>query len=157
MNARTVIDEVILRTVQQGWQCDVQTDEILDALRAAAGGADRVVLAWDATPCPNCDEHGMASGPHGAGWSRKRCHRCGGSGVDGYTVTLHTLEPTPDTFRPVDKDWVYLGPLFRLVAVSPEPPKAEPCPVGGHHMAKATEDACPACAVSPEPPKEPKP
>jgi len=105
--------EELSRDLQRG------VERALDALRRAAGGADRVVLAWD-----------------------------------GDTVTLHTLEQRTSEARPdpVGSGWLYGSPLFRLVPVTPSEAS---CPVGGMHMAKATEDACPACAVSPEPPKEP--
>lgn len=53
----------------------------------------------------------------------------------------------------VDEDMAYcisaLMPMFnkqgyKLVQFSVPEPR---CPVGGMHMAKATEDACPACAA----------
>jgi len=80
MNARTVIADAI----DVGQSRTTTTQSILDALRAAAGGADRVVFAWEPTPCPDCRyaPGGLTEEVLG------KCTTCGGSGVDGYTVTL---------------------------------------------------------------------
>lgn len=125
MNARDAIDEVILRTVQQGWQCDVQTDEILNALRAAAGGADRVVLDWSGTPCATCGGDGWKPGARPDEWGapEKACPTCGGSGSGG-DVVLHGLEEASSELvrdAPFLSSFAYRrSPLWRLVPVTPE-------------------------------------
>lgn len=122
MNARTVIRQ------QLDWlpSSDQHADLILHAIRRAAGGADRVVLAWEPTPCAECEGKGgdprtcSYDDPESSfyGHPTMPCEKCGGSGVDGYTVTLHTLELWSRAFPEDGKP-----ALFRLVAVSPEPPK----------------------------------
>jgi hypothetical protein len=105
-------------------------DVVLAALRRAAGGADRVVLAWEPTPCATCrgDGHlGPATGAEQRDYGRE-CQACGGSGVDGYTVTLQTLERPVSvyekhTFGDGTHQMAPRYDLFELVAVSPEPPK----------------------------------
>jgi len=112
MNARDVIAE--------SWtdEAEYTPESILAALRAAAGGADRVVLAWEPTPCPeSC-----------YGTTRSSCKTCNGSGFVGDTVSLQTLAKQGSTCSCVvapeqlDEPCAVV-PLFRLVAVSPEPPE----------------------------------
>lgn len=128
MTVRDIIADSVRSTGGLGWSCKLRADDVLDALRRAAGGADRVVLAWEPTPCPYC-RHGRIVG---AVTGERDCPTCGGSGVVGYTVTLHTLEAARHRG---DCDVCFMGirctcgaaGSFRLVAVSPEPPK-EPKP-----------------------------
>lgn len=129
MNPRDVIDEVILRTVQQGWQCDVQTDDILDAL-AAAGfvvvacpPGSRVVVSRESKPCARCED-GYLDDKQGTE-REVRCPACGGSEVVEATTT-HGLAETAHTYRDMQGNLVEGPPapftLFRLVALPEETP-----------------------------------
>lgn len=95
-----------------------------DALRAAAGGADRVVLDWSGTPCATC---GGRAAERDSGGYVSFCGACGGSG-SGDDVVLHglaawstaTLDDGYGSSRRGDMGRpATTFPLWRLVPVTP--------------------------------------
>jgi hypothetical protein len=161
VNARTVIADALQQAALADPDDTVSWQELVDSalvLRRAAGGADRVVLAWEPTPCGTCHGSGKRQGSCSTCEDRRivfgsgrlktitpcpdcctpegkagPCMVCGGSALGG-TVTLHTLAEV--TARDVlAGEIVWFNPdgdappehrAFRLVAVSPEPPKEPP-------------------------------
>lgn len=123
MNARDVIFGVIRDDYGMAHEA---ADAVLDALRRAAGGADRVVLDWSGTPCATCGGNGWKPGARPDEWGapEKACPSCGGSG-SGDDVVLHGLAQQGSTCScavapdQLDEPCAVI-PLWRLVPVTPE-------------------------------------
>ena len=87
-------------------------DVMLDALRAAAGGADQVVIRWETTTCPRC---------LGIGADRQfNCDLCDGSGRGPETVTLHPVVQTSHEVGYAVQQHYVLVPVDTSVSAEPK-------------------------------------